>query len=58
MQPPRLKEGPMKNVRTTAIAIAWLTVMPGLCLAAPSAAVLEAIGSNSKDIIELSLLKL
>lgn len=38
MQPPRLKEGPMKNVRTTAIAIAWLTVMPGLCLAAPSAA--------------------
>jgi hypothetical protein len=35
MQPPRLKEGPMKNVRTTAMAIAWLTV---LCLAAPSAA--------------------
>ena len=29
----------MKNVRTTAIAIAWLAIMPGLCLAAPSAAV-------------------
>jgi hypothetical protein len=47
MQPPRLKEGPMKNVRTTAMAIAWLAVMPGLCLAAPSAGVSSQAKSAS-----------
>jgi len=35
----------MTNVRTTALAIAWLTVMPGLCLAAPSG----AVSSQSKS---------
>jgi len=43
MQPPRLKEEPMK----TAIAIVLLTVMPGLCLAAPSGAASSQSKSTS-----------